>query len=62
MTPLAQLLARYEADGILRHHGQRDGIDIWIPLKHPWMMTNDPNRPCDCGPQHDPTCEAADDD
>ena len=65
MNPLHNLLDRYVAEGVLRYHGNRNGIDTYTPLSHPWMedemKDNDPNRPCGCNPNPKPCCDGADD-
>lgn len=66
MNPLHDLLGRYVNEGVLRYDGNRNGIDIYTPLSHPWMeetmRDNDPNRPCGCEPMPTkPCCDGADD-
>jgi hypothetical protein len=68
MTPLQTWLTKQINEGILRFDGQRNGIDFYHPLKHPWMEDtmnpDDPQRTCACNPiiPANPTCEGGDDD
>jgi hypothetical protein len=65
MNPLLKWLTSRVQQGVLRYDGHLNGIDIYTPLSHPWMeetmRDNDPNRPCGCNPNPNPTCEAGDD-
>lgn len=68
MNPLQTWLTKRISEGVLRHDGQRNGIDIYHPVSHPWMedemKDNDPNKPCGCQPviPANPCCEGGDDD
>lgn len=66
MTPLQTWLLRQTNAGVLRYDGQRNGIDYYQALSHPWMEeemnATDPTRPCGCEPvPTKPCCDGGDD-